>query len=226
MKKLLLALALLAAPCFAQSTSTTVLAPGTYSVAACPPPVVVVTPPPVTTNPPPPVSTGSYTVYANGTLGGGDGNWTQTFDDVSMVTNYKDTSGKPQSGSFDLKITGGQQWPIWMPYANNPPKSFSMSNYTTVSFDIKTTVASDNFNFYFVPAGDEACPNGLTCAVSLPNAKYGPSSFTANTWYHITIPLADMGVPSFPASAVFKFGLQEDSGKVGISWFVNNVVFK
>lgn len=206
------------------------LTPGTYTVPAG---TTIVVPAPAvivgggTTVAPPPVTGKTYTVYSNGVLGGGDGQWVNTFDDVSLTTVYKDTSGSPTTGTYDLKVTGGQTFPIWMPYAN-AAKSFSMAPYSNVQFDLKVATAGDPFQFYFVPAGDEACPSGLTCFVQLGNgvAQYGaPASFKAGVWYHITIPLAACSVPSFPAGAVYKFGLQEDSGAIGRVWYVGTVTF-
>jgi hypothetical protein len=223
-KRILYAIALSIAAWAAWAQTT--LAPGSYTLPAgailtIPTPVVVAPPPVVVPSP------AAYIVYANGKLGGGDGNWIATFDNASDVADYTDTTGKPQTGTYDLKFTGGtEQWPIWMPYANNPPKSFSMAGYTTVQFDIKTTVAADVFNFYFVPAGDEACPTGLTCSVALPNVAYGPAVFAPGVWYHITIPLSVVGVPKFPGADVFKFGVQEDSGKLGVPWYGNNFTFQ
>lgn len=212
------------------------LAPGTYTVPAG---TTIVVPTPAivvgggTPATPPPVSGSTYTIYLNGVLGGGDGQWVNTFDDVSLTTVYKDTSGSPQVGTYDLKITGGQQWPIWMPYAN-AAKSFSMASYTSVSFDLKVATTGDPFNFYFVPAGDEACPTGATCAVQLGNgvAHYGvPATMAAGVWYNVTIPLAAMSVapPTKNGNTfnlVYKFGLQEDSGVVGRVWYVNRVTFQ
>lgn len=196
------------------------LAAGTYALT----PVTTTTPPP-----PPPVTTSVYTVYANGVLGGGDGNWVGDFDNAGKTpeANYKDTSGAPTKGTYDLKFTGNQQWPIWMPYANNPPKSFPMGSYTSVQFDLKPTSSNEPFTFYFVPASDESTPG--SCMVALPNAAYS-AAFVAGTWVHVTIPLSVLCVIGnkqvFPGANVYKFGLQEQSGSNPVSFYINNVTFQ
>lgn len=199
-------------------TVPTAIAPGTYTLM---PAGSGITPPP-----PPPVSAGTYTVYANGIQGGGDGNWVGDFDNSTTEANYKDTTGKPTTGAYDLKFTGNQKWPIWMPYANNPPKSFPMASYTTVQFDLKPTSNAEPFSFYFVPAGDETSPS--SCTVNLPNSSYS-ATFVAGVWVHVTIPLSVLCVtnPSiYPGANVFKFGLQEQSGSASPSFYINNVTFQ
>jgi hypothetical protein len=223
MKKLFgfLAGLLLASAGYAATTLETCTAPdGTVLSAtiAAAPPIAVTTPPVVTGG-------SSYTVYANGVLGGGDGNWVADFDNSASEANYKDTTGAPQTGTYDLKFTGNQTYPIWLPYSNNPPKSFPMAGYTQMVFDLKVTIANDPFNLEMIPAGDETCPT-VTCVVQLPNTAYGAATFQAGVWYHITIPLASVGVPGFPGGAIYKFGLQEDSGKIGVVFYVNNVRFQ
>lgn len=167
-----------------------------------------------------------YSVYSNGVLGGGDGNWVGDFDNSPTEANYRDTTGAPATGTYDLKFTGNQQWPIWMPYANDPPKSFPMAGYTSIQFDLKPTSSNQPFSFYFVPAGDEASPS--SCTVNLPNAAYsGP--FVAGQWVHVTIALGVLCVTNpaiFPGANVYKFGMQEQSGKNGAVWYENNVTFQ
>lgn len=182
---------------------------------SCPP--VVVTPPPTT----------GYSVYKDGVLGGGDGNWVSNFNNPKDTVNAKDTGNKPPSGTYDLLLTIGETYGMWLPYSNNPAKTFSMVPYTTVQFDVMPPGANAPSDMYFVPAGDESV-DVSQCGINFPNAKYG-ANFTAGQWVHVTIPLADMCVKNatlFPGGAVYKFGFQDQSGTIGKKWRFANVSFQ
>src|SRR5205823_8025997 len=67
-------------------------------------------PPPVTPPPPPPAPGATAVVFQSGVFKwGGDYSW-------GVSVNYKDTSGAPKPGPYDIAVTGigGYQ-----PYANN-----------------------------------------------------------------------------------------------------------
>lgn len=200
------------------SVDLTTLAAAVAQILA--PPVVVTPPPP----PPPPPPTGtSYSVYSNGVLGGGDGNWVSNFNNAADTVNPKDTSQPYPGQQFDLKLTIGEQWGMWLPYSNNPPQSFPMAPYKTVEFDVLAPKDNAPASIAFIPAGDETSPLALT--VQFPNAKYGPE-FSATSYVHVSIPVADFGIPNFPGENVYKFGFQDQSGTVGGVWRFANVEFK
>jgi hypothetical protein len=168
--------------------------------------------------------TKSYSVYTNGVLGGGDGNWVANFDNPVDTAIPNDTGGKLPNGALDLKFTAGEAWGIWMPYSNNPPKSFPMASYKNFDFDVQPPSNAAPASVYFVPAGDESV-NLATCGVTLPLKG---TTFTAGTWVHVTIPLSSFCINQpavFPGANVYKFGFQDQSGKTGVVWRLANVVF-
>jgi hypothetical protein len=171
----------------------------TGTVTAGPPP------PPV----PPPPTAGTYWVYQNGTFNWpGDWSW-------SGRANYRDTTGDPLSGGYDIAFTLLGSWGGWLPYA--PNKRFSLTPYKYLTIAIKTTVAPQPVHIFFEAANDTPVGTFIDPAAS----GYGQTPVVGQ-WNTYRIPLAAFGVTGVD---ILKFGVQDDSGGANNTLYIDNVGF-
>lgn len=181
-------------------------------------PAIVVAPPPP---PPPPATAASFTLYADGVFA-----WPGDYS-YSLKANYKDTSGKPTTGTYDIACSLTGQWGGWQPYA--PGWVFDITPYTFLQFDAKTTVANQQWNVFALQVGDVNITdvNGHGISVDLNN--YGPTPGKApvvGAWVHYKIPLAlFMTHKGVLLKAMYKFDIHDETGLSVNTWYVNNVKF-
>ena len=133
----------------------------------------------------------------------------------SVNVNYKDTSGSPLSGAYDTKISLYGPWGGWQPYALN--KNFNTAGYTKLTFALKPTQESQQWNLYFVGIGDQALPS--YCTVNVLN--YGPAPVVGK-WATYTIPLSTLCVAN---TSIYKFAIHDETGSWNNVWYVDNVGF-
>lgn len=156
----------------------------------------------------------TYWIYYNGTFSWpGDFSW-------SLTANYKDTSGVPLSGAYDIKATLTGQWGGWLPYAQN--FSFDVSPYNTFTIAIKPNGAAEQFQLFFVKVGDVNLPDSCTIHAS-EWSQYGPAP-KQGAWgvYNIPFSRLCLGTGQVGGTTVYKFAVQENSGNVD-TFFVDNV---
>jgi len=158
-----------------------------------------------TTTPPP--APGTSWVYYNGQF-----DWPGDYS-FQASANYKDSSGAPLSGAYDVKVTLNSAWGGWLPYAQN--WDFNSQPYTKLTVALKPTVANQVWHIYFVKVGD------IPVGVYIDPAKYGPAP-VAGKWATYTIPLADLGVLG---TSIYKFCIQDQTGLSNNTWYVDNVGF-
>jgi hypothetical protein len=171
---------------------------------------------------------GSAAVTLNGsTSGAGTGSTFWVFHDgvfnwggdysFSATTNYKDTSGQPQSGPYDIAVTVVAQWGGFQPYAGNtvPLYAFNDSGYKYLVFDLKPTVANQVWFCMFHSVGDVAIGQPLKIN------NYGPAPVIGK-WATYKIPLSDLGVLN---TSVYKFFIQDTTGLSSNLFYVDNVAF-
>jgi len=150
---------------------------------------------------------GAFWVYYNGKF-----NWGGDFDFV-LKSDYADTSGGPLSGSYDIENTTTSPYGGWLPYAQN--FDFNSAGYTKLTFALKPTVANQQWQVYFVKVGD--VPVGIYLNV----LDYGPAPVVGQ-WTTYTVPLKDLGVLG---TAIYKFCIQDMTGRSNNTWYVDNVGF-
>lgn len=196
----------------------TTLAPGTYTVAACPVTPPTCTPPQVLTNgvctTPVPPAGGTSWVYHNGTL-----YWGGDYSFGGITINYQDTQGMPLSGSFDISASLHGQWGGFLPFAGGtvPLWNFDDSPYTYLTFALKPTRVGQTAQVYFVKVGD--VPVGIV--VDPFSGKYGPAP-QAGVWGTYKIPLAVLGVLK---TSVYKFAIQDQTGTSDNVFYLDNIGF-
>jgi hypothetical protein len=192
-------LSLFALPALAQTlTLPQALPAGTYTLTpqGGPPP------------PPPPPPPGTSWVYHAGVFSWpGDWSW-------AGHPNYKDTAGKPASGTFDIAYTLVSPWGGWQPYA--PGKTFSLTPYKFLILTIKTTVGLQPIHLHFEAANDT--PIGKV--IDPVAGGFGPTA-VVGTWQQYKVPLAAFGITG---ATILKFAVQDDSGGVN-TFYLDDVGF-
>lgn len=129
------------------------------------------------------------------------------------VPDYKDVSGGPQHGKYDIKVTVTSPWGGWQPYAAN--WKFDTSPYNFLRFSLKPTVANQSAQVYFMRVGDKPVGTGVN------PFKYGPAPVVGQ-WNVYTIPLADIGVAH---TQIYKFAIQDKTGLATNVFYVDDVAF-
>ena len=135
--------------------------------------------------------------------------------DYSFVAtpDYRDKSGVPTSGRYDIKVTVTEPWGGWQPYATG--WVFDTTPYNFLRFAFKPTQPEQRAQVYFMLVGDK--PVGK--AVDIFN--YGPKPVVGQ-WAVYTIPLADIGVAH---TKIYKFALQDQTGRPTNVFYVDDVGF-
>jgi hypothetical protein len=162
-----------------------------------------------------------FWVYYNGVF-----NWPGDYS-ASATANYKDTTGLPLSGSYDINLTLNGPWGIWTPYA--PNWDFNLTGFNYLVFSLKPTVANQVWTMYSMRVGDVRIVNSAGVPVTLSVLNYGPAP-QAGVWATYRIPLADFmtdwstGSP-VQLQAMYKFGIQDETGLAANHWYIDNVEF-
>ena len=135
--------------------------------------------------------------------------------DYSFVAtpNYRDTSGRPAHGRYDIQVTLTGAWGGWQPYATN--WVFDTAPYTYLRFALKPTIVNQRAQVYFMLVGDKPAGIGVN------PFNYGPAPVPGQ-WGVYTIPLADFGVAR---TRIYKFAIQDQTGLSANAFYVNDVAF-
>lgn len=149
----------------------------------------------------------TFTVYHDGKFA-----WPGDYSFVA-TPDYRDTSGAPAGGKYDIKVTLTGPWGGWQPFATN--WVFDTTPYNYLTFAFKPTVANQSAQVYFMLVGDK--PVGI----GVDPFKYGPAP-VAGRWGVYTIPLADIGVAK---TKIYKFAIQDKTGIKNNVFYVNDVAF-
>jgi hypothetical protein len=129
------------------------------------------------------------------------------------VPDYRDKSGAPLNGKYDVKVTVTSPWGGWQPFATN--WVFDTTPYNYLRFALKPTVANQTAQVYFMLVGDKPVGKGVD------PFKYGPAP-VAGKWNVYTIPLADIGVAK---TKIYKFCIQDQTGLASNVFYVDDVAF-
>jgi hypothetical protein len=211
--------ALLLAASIASAQTQTFTATDGAKITYTPAPVATppVTTPPVTTPPP---ASGIVYGYHNGKIWAGD------YSYALASLDYADKVGNP--GGLDIAVTSNA-FGAWQPFmcsgAGVPLAGckalwvYSTAGFTKLTFKLKPTQANQIWQVQFVGVGDVALPFSCTVQVT---PKYGPAA-QVGTWATYTIPLADLCVGG--GKDVYKFAIQDQTGRANNLWYVNDVGF-
>ncbi len=148
-----------------------------------------------------------FTVYHDGKFA-----WPGDYSYVA-TPDYRDTSGVPASGKYDIKVTLTGAWGGWQPFATN--WVFDTAPYNYLQFAFKPTQANQAAEVYFMLVGDKPVGFGVD------PFKYGPAPMPGR-WGVYTIPLADIGVAR---TKIYKFAIQDKTGIKDNVFYVNDVMF-
>jgi hypothetical protein len=170
-----------------------------------------------------------FWVYRDGVLNwAGDYSWS-----LASPPDYRDTSGSPLSGHYDIKVVA-DEWGGWQPYGCGNDwqgqkvngKSicagkgeFINRGYTYLTFALKPTVANWTGHLAFTAVGDVS----LNCLHNLP-ASYGPNPPVPNQWNVYRVPLSDLCVGSAPT--LYKFAIQDETRIVPDTFYIDKVGFE
>lgn len=149
----------------------------------------------------------AFTVYHDGQFA-----WPGDYSFVA-TPDYRDTSGAPASGKYDIKVTLTGAWGGWQPYATH--WVFDTAPYNYLQFALKPTRANQAAQVFFMLVGDK--PVGIV----VDPFKYGPVPVPGQ-WGVYTIPLADIGVAR---TKIYKFAIQDQTGTKDNVFYVNDVMF-
>ena len=114
-----------------------------------------------------PADGATYVVYANGVF-----NWPGDYSYAAKV-NYRDTSGKPATGTYDLAVSLTGAWGAWQPYG--PNWDFDITPYKYLQFDLKPTADGQRWDCFALMVGDKNIVDPSGNPVSVDINKYGPA---------------------------------------------------
>ena len=149
----------------------------------------------------------AFTVYHDGKFA-----WPGDYSFVA-TPDYRDTSGAPATGKYDIKVTLTGAWGGWQPFATN--WVFDTTPYNYLQFAFKPTQPGQSAQVYFMLVGDKPVGSGVD------PFKYGPPPVPGQ-WGVYTIPLADIGVAR---TKIYKFAIQDKTGIKTNVFYVNDVRF-
>jgi len=172
----------------------------------------------------PPETVASW-IYHNGVF-----SWPGDWSGDVVTLNYHDTIGDP--GTEDLSVHVNSPWGFWLPYCPQvgpdidgyKVPSCDVSSYSGITLQLKATIADQKWSLtifkYNIVNGvlkDDTVVGGVDDLTPYG----GPAKVGHFVTY--TVPLSDMKASGL--KTMYKFMLQDQSGKTGQTWYVNNVGF-
>ena len=166
----------------------------------------------------PPPASGVAWVYHNGVFAW-DGDWSW-----SLTTNYRDASGAPIDGRYDLKLTATGAWGGWQPYVNaacqrSASLCFDTSAYRYLVFAMKPTRANQRLKAAFLSSGDTA--DGAVL-YDLSSYCSGGSNPPVGQWESCKVPLSAFGMTD---PVILKFSIGDQTGVSTNVWYLDDVGF-
>jgi len=155
-------------------------------------------------------------VFYNGVFNWG-GDWS-----FAATPNYKDTTGAPIEGPYDIAVSS-QQWGGWQPFVNgncqlNVALCFDTTPYKYLIFSAKPTVANQTFLI------DILSKNDTTDGIGVSTTPYcsGGANPAVGVWETCKIPLSALQLTD---TTILKFGLSDQTGRSSNTWYLDNVGF-
>jgi hypothetical protein len=161
-----------------------------------------------------PAPTGSvFWVYHNGVFAwAGDYSWNASI-------NYKDTSGGPTSGPYDIAVSITARWGGFQPFAANA--AFDTRPYKYLVFSLKPTNPNQVIGMG-VDANNDV-PDGVQIGIVVgpSTTKYGPVPVVGQ-WGTYKVPLADFALTN---PLILKFALGDGLGANSNLFYVDDIAF-
>jgi hypothetical protein len=155
------------------------------------------------------------------------GDWSGSF----VKINYKNTSGDP--GTEDISVKVEAPWGFWLPYCPQVGPDINgyhvptcdVAPYTSITMQLKATIKEQRWSLsvfkYTVTNGVLKDDTMVGMVDDL--TPYGGAA-KVGEFVTYTVPLADLGASGL--HTMYKMLLQDQTGKTGQTWFVNNVAFE
>lgn len=154
------------------------------------------------------------------------GDWTKEFAKL----NYHDTDGDP--GTEDLSVRVNLPWGYWLPYCPQvgpdingyKVPSCDLTPYSGITLQLKATIANQKWSmtiFKYNIVGGKLIDDTVVGGVNDLTPYGGPAEVGQFVTY--TVPLSDMHASGL--KTMYKFMLQDETGKSGQTWYVNKVAF-
>ena len=159
----------------------------------------------------------TYWVYHNGAFKW-DGDWS-----FSAKPNYRDTSGKPAAGRYDIEIIG-TKWGAWQPYVHGecqttPKICFDTLPYNYLIFSAKPTLPNQIFGAGFMSSGDTR--DGIVLS-NLAEYCSGGATPAVGEWQSCKVPLSAFKLTN---TTILKFWIQDQTGRDNNCWYTDDVGF-
>jgi hypothetical protein len=172
---------------------------------------------------------GPSSIYKDGVFAW-PGDWSGSF----VKINYKDKSGDP--GTEDISVKVEAPWGFWLPYCPQVGPhvpdingyhvpTCDIASYTSITMQLKATIPEQKWSLavfkYTVSDGVFRDDTEVGRVTDL--TPYGGKS-KVGQFVTYTVPLADLGASGL--RTMYKMLLQDQTGKTGQTWYVNNVAFE
>jgi hypothetical protein len=174
------------------------------------------------TTPPPPVASWAY---QDGVF-----SWPGDWSGDVITLNYHDTVGDP--GTQDISVHVNSPWGFWLPYCPQvgptingyTVPSCDVSPYAGITMQLKATIAGQRWSlaiFKYNIVNGVLTDDTVVGGVDDLTPYGGPAVVGQFVTY--TVPLSTLGASGL--TTMYKFLLQDQTGRAGQTWYVNNVGF-
>jgi hypothetical protein len=156
--------------------------------------------------------------------------WPGDWSGDVVTLNYHNSVGDP--GTEDLSVHVNSPWGFWLPYCPQvgpdidgyKVPSCDVSSYSGITLQLKATIADQKWSLtifkYNIVNGvlkDDTVVGGVDDLT-----PYGGAA-KVGEFVTYTVPLSDMKASGL--TTMYKFMLQDQTGKTGQTWYVNAVGF-
>lgn len=165
-------------------------------------------------------------IYSDGVF-----SWPGDWSGSQVKINYEDTVGDP--GTKDIAVKVVSPWGFWLPYCPQvgpnidgyKVPSCNVAKYTSITMQLKATIANQKWSLtifkYNISNGKLTADTEVGKVNDL--TPFGGSAVVGK-FVTYTVPLADLGASGL--TTMYKMLLQDETGKTGQTWYVNNVAFE
>ena len=163
--------------------------------------------------------------YKNGVF-----SWPGDWSGDAVTLNYQDTVGDP--GIEDVSVHVNSSWGYWLPYCpqDGPTihgytvPSCDVSTYAAITMQLKATIPNQTWSlaiFKYTIVNGELVDDTIVGGVGDLTPYGGPALVGKFVTY--TIPLSELGASGL--TTMYKFLLQDQTGRSGQTWYINQVGF-
>lgn len=174
----------------------------------------------------PAFATGTSWIYRDGVF-----NWPGDWSGGIVKLNYESKVGDPGSTDLSVKVEG--PWGYWLPYCpqNGPVvngyhvPTCDVSPYSSITMQLKATIPNQKWS---LSVFKYTISNGVLKDDTMVGKVDDLTPFGGHAivgqFVTYTVPLADLG--AYGLKTMYKMLLQDQTGKTGQTWYVDNVGFE